>query len=81
MIPQDVVQQASGIARHYIYPTSEVIAFDFDPGTTDISVDIVDSTAIIIPDSSADNQYEIELPTSDATTTINNGIVTIEVPN
>lgn len=51
----------------------ELVA-DFGPGT-DVAVDVVDETAIVV---AGDEQYDIDVP-EDAQAFITNGVLTIEV--
>lgn len=68
------------IAREYDYGDVTIIAIDTAATPGDVSVDIVEDTAIIVLDTdTTTNQRELELPDGDATTLNNNGIVTIEV--
>lgn len=68
------------IARQYDYPDTTVVAIDGGPTDDEVTVDIVDNTAIVVVDTpTTTTQREIELPDGDATILNNNGILTIEV--
>ncbi|MFB6104317.1 MAG: hypothetical protein ABEJ57_04430 [Halobacteriaceae archaeon] len=68
------------LARRYDYPDATVFVIDVSHWTTDVDIDVVDDTAILVLDAGDDTeQHEIELPDGDATAFINNGVVTIEV--
>jgi hypothetical protein len=45
-------------------------------GAAEVSADVVDGTAIVVH---GDEQYEFAVPDGDATVTVNNGVVTVEV--
>ncbi|ELZ09760.1 Hsp20/alpha crystallin family protein [Natrinema thermotolerans] len=66
------------LARRYEYDDATVMAVDFGTDVGDVSVDVVDDTAIVVL---ADDQYEIELPAAagDAHTFMKNGVLTIEL--
>lgn len=78
MVSKELQKQANGFVRHYTYDSGEVYAFDFGSGTTNIDVEIVDGTAIIVYE---DAQYDLDLPSGDVETNTdsNNGVVTIEI--
>lgn len=63
------------VARRYDYEDSQVIAIDLGGASTDVSVDIVGDTAIVVV---GEEQVEIDLPAAGATARANNGVVTIE---
>lgn len=68
------------IARRYDYPNATIVAIDSGAIDGDVSVDIVDSTAILVVDTdTTTTQRELELPDGDATILNNNGVLTIEV--
>ena len=60
--------------------------FEYDDGTNvlaadlgvgrDVSVDVVDETAIVVAGS---DQYDLEVPAGDAQAFIKNGVLTVEV--
>jgi len=60
--------------RRYEYDDSVVLAADFGY-TESASVDVVDDTAIVVADG---EQYDIEIE-GDASGSINNGVLTVEV--
>jgi hypothetical protein len=64
----------SVFGRRYDYADGTVLAADFGPG--EATVDVVDGTVIVV---TGDDQYEFEVPAG-ARATINNGVLTVEVP-
>lgn len=64
----------SGV-RRYEYDDAVVLAADLGPGV-DGSVDVVDGTALVV---TADEQYEIPVPGTDAAASISNGVLTVVV--
>lgn len=70
----------SGIARRYDYDDRTVLALDLDASDEAVTVDVVDGTAIVVVETDAEpTEHEFDLPGSEATVSINNGVVTIEV--
>lgn len=67
---------SGGMVRRYDYDGRTVVAADFGPAAVDVTVDVVDGTAIIV---AGDEQTEIALPEGDGEAFNRNGIVTIEV--
>lgn len=67
---------SSGMVRRYDYSDRTVVAADFGPTAAEVSVDVVDGTAIIVV---GDEQTEIALPEGDGEAFNRNGVVTIEV--
>lgn len=63
--------------RKYEYEDDTVIAVDFGVSPDELSVDIVDDTAIVVADG---QQIEFEVPSDAQDVTINDGILTIEGP-
>jgi hypothetical protein len=61
--------------RKYEYDDDTVIAVDFGVSPDELSVDIVDDTAIVVADG---QQIEFEVPSDAQDVTINDGILTIE---
>ena len=59
------------------------IVVDLGPGVTEVSVDVLEETAIVVVEHGADaSQFEMELPAAgEADTFITNGVLTIEVRN
>ena len=57
------------------YDDCVVVAADFGPAA-DATVDVVGETVIVVAD---DEQYDFEFEGQDATATINNGVLTVEV--
>lgn len=64
----------SVFGRRYDYADGTVLAADFGPG--EATVDVVDGTVIVV---AGDEQYEFEVPAG-ASASINNGVLTVEVP-
>lgn len=62
------------IATEYEYDGESVIAVDFGQTHADLTVDVVDGTAIVITDG---DQFEFELPNGASEVTATNGILTI----
>jgi hypothetical protein len=56
------------------YDDENVVAVDFGPAGGELTVDIVDDTAIVIVDG---KQFEFEVPENASDVTINDGILTI----
>ncbi|MEF8777699.1 MAG: hypothetical protein V5A36_02175 [Natronomonas sp.] len=71
---QSIRADIDGPVRHYDYDDESVLVADF--GVVDGSVDIVDSTAIVVVD---DEQHEFSIPPGTNRAIMNNGVVTIEV--
>ncbi|PSP90849.1 hypothetical protein BRC90_00290 [Halobacteriales archaeon QS_4_69_34] len=67
-------ERIDGQLRRYEY--DDAITYAADVGPREASVDVVGETAIVVLDG---EQFEIELPTGDATTAVTNGVLTIEV--
>jgi hypothetical protein len=63
------------VATEYEYDGESIIAVDFGRVHGDLTVDIVDDTAIVIANS---DQFEFELPNEASEVTANNGVLTIE---
>ena len=64
------------IVRTLEYDDDEnVIAVDFGTDASDVSIDIVGSTTIIVADG---EQFEFELPPEANDVSVNNGVLTIE---
>jgi hypothetical protein len=71
---QDVDQQGA-IIREYEYDTTTTIAIDFGSEARNISIDIVDGTAIVVV---SGEQFEFELPADTDEIVTKNGVLTIE---
>lgn len=69
------VDQQEAIIREYEYDDATTITVDFGPEASDISVDIVDGTAIVVVDG---EQFEFELSDDTDKIAIKNGVLTIE---
>lgn len=69
------VDQQEAIIRKYEYDDATTITVDFGPEASDISVDIVDGTAIVVVDG---EQFEFELSDDTDKIAIKNGVLTIE---
>ena len=63
------------IVRTLDYGDNNLIAVDFGTDASDVSIDIVGSTAIIVADG---EQFEFELPPEASDVSVNNGVLTIE---
>lgn len=77
MNEQNLLDERDVFVRRYEYDTSIVYAVDLGRGTA-ASVDVIDNTAMIIPENSQE-QYEIDVPAGTVEAFIKNGIVTIEI--
>lgn len=69
------VDQQEAIIRKYEYDDATTITVDFGPEASDISVDIVDGTAIVVVDG---EQFEFELSDDTDKIATKNGVLTIE---
>ena len=69
------VDQQEVIIREYEYDNTTTIAADFGPEASDVSLDIVDGTAIVVM---SGEQFEFELPEDTDEIATNNGVLTIE---
>lgn len=69
------VDQQGAIIREYEYDNTTAIAVDFGPETSNISVDIVDGTVIVVV---SGEQFEFELPADTDEIATKNGVLTIE---
>jgi HSP20 family molecular chaperone IbpA len=68
------------IVRRYEYDDSWVLVADVGAAAGDIDVDIVGTTAIVVAEDGTElTEAEFELPGTDATAGVRNGVVTIEV--
>lgn len=73
---EDVANKREGVMiSQHDYDDTTVIAVDFGPDVGAVSVDIVDTTAIVVAD---DQQFEFEIPDEADDITVNDGILTIE---
>lgn len=74
--PQELrtADRQGAVVSEHKYDGESVIAVDFGTDHADLTVDIVDDTAIVIADS---EQFEFELPSEASKVTANNGILTI----
>ena len=70
---QEVDQEA--FIREYKYDNTKIIVVDFGSKVSDIAVDIVDCTAIVVVNG---EQFEFELPDDTEEITTKNGVLTIE---
>ncbi|MEE6209943.1 hypothetical protein U3A55_07235 [Salarchaeum sp. III] len=74
------VSEHGEMVRQYDYDDRTVVAADLGTSADDVSVDIVDDTAILVDETGESRQREFDIPTGDvAKATITNGVVTIEV--
>ncbi|HET7324633.1 MAG TPA: hypothetical protein VFJ06_09900, partial [Halococcus sp.] len=62
------------VIREYEDDRSTAIAVDFGPDAGDVTVDIVDDTAIVVV---GDEHFEFELPDDVDELSTNNGVLTI----
>jgi hypothetical protein len=69
------VDRQEAVIREDEYDDTAAITADFGPAASDISVDIVGETAIVI---AGGDQFEFDLPAGVEEITTNNGILTIE---
>lgn len=69
------VDQQEAIIREYEYDNTTAITADFGPAASDISIDIVDETAIVVV---SGEQFEFEFPDNADEIAAKNGILTIE---
>ncbi|MFB6105896.1 MAG: hypothetical protein ABEJ70_02890 [Halobacteriaceae archaeon] len=68
------------IVRQYDYGDSVVVVADVGARDEDVSVDVVDGTAIVVVETGTGSiEREFDLPDGDAKAFINNGVVTVEV--
>jgi hypothetical protein len=74
-------QAADAPVRRYEYEDSTLVAADFGPAAADVSVDLVDGSAIVVVDAGDGEpvQREFDLPAGSAEAFNKNGVVTIEV--
>ena len=69
------VDRHGATVRTYEYDDNGVIVVDFGAAASDITVDVVDGTAIVVTD---EQQFEFELPADASEVSVNNGILTID---
>ena len=69
------IDQQEAIIREYEYGDTTTVTADFGPEASDISVDIIDGTAIVVVNG---EQFEFELPGDTDEITTKNGVLTIE---
>lgn len=69
------VDREEAIIREYEYNNTTAITADFGPAASDISIDIVDETAIVIVNG---EQFEFKLPDNADEIAAKNGVLTIE---
>jgi hypothetical protein len=74
--PQELrtTDRQNTVATEHEYDGESLIAVDFGRTHADLTVDIVDDTAIVITDS---DQFEFDLPSEASEVTANNGVLTI----
>jgi hypothetical protein len=63
------------VIRKEQYDKESILVVDFGPTVQELSLDIVDDTAIVITDG---KQFEFEVPTDADDVTVNDGILTIK---
>ena len=67
-------------ARNYQYGDEEVFVADLGASGGDVSVDLLEETAIVVYEDGDDSrQVELELPDGEAEAFITNGVLTITV--
>ena len=66
--------QQDAVVTEHEYDSGSLVAVDFGRSHADLTVDIVDDTAIVITDS---DQFEFRLPSEASEVTTNNGVLTI----
>jgi hypothetical protein len=71
---QQFARESERFVREYEYDDETVVVADLGDGG---SVDVVGDTAIVVLDDA--DQFELALPTGDATAFMNNGVLTVEV--
>ena len=76
-IPEQLreIDRQEAIIREYEYDNITAITVDFGPRASDVSVDVVGKTAIVI---AGDDQFEFELPDNVNEISTKNGMLTIE---
>ncbi|MGB9987756.1 DUF7127 family protein [Salarchaeum japonicum] len=73
------VSESGGMVRRYDYDDRTIVVADLGTSADDVTVDVVDGTAILVDDGEG-RQREFDVPAGDvAKATITNGIVTVEV--
>ena len=74
-------EAADAPVRRYEYEDSTLVAADFGAAAGDVSVDLVDDSAIVVveSDDGESTQREFDLPPGTAEAFNKNGVVTIEV--
>lgn len=76
---EQFIERDDRMVRRYQYDDRTVIAADIGVNSSDVTIDIVDDTAIVVDDESG-QQAEIELPNGGgAKAFIKNGVLSIEV--
>lgn len=80
MTPQHSAGGREVFARRYEYDDESVIAIDLGGAAGEVSVDVVDGTAIVVIETEeGERQEEFDLPSEEARAFIRNGVLTIEV--
>lgn len=67
-------RESERFVREYDYDDGTVFVADIGGAAT---IDVVGTTLMVVP--AAGEQFELELPSSDATAFMNNGVLTVEV--
>lgn len=76
---EQFIERDDRMVRRYQYDDRTVVAADIGVNSSDVTIDIVDDTAIVVDDESG-QQAEIELPNGgSAEAFIKNGVLSIEV--
>lgn len=80
MTQRHSIGQQDRLARRYDYDDETVVAADLRAGEGDVSVDVVDGTAIVVVDRGGDEEeFEFDLPGPAASVETNNGVLTIGI--
>ena len=76
-VPEELreIDREKAIVREYERDGVAAIAIDFGPEASDLSVDDVDGTVIVVAGA---DQFEFELPDDVEEITTNNGVLTVE---
>ena len=76
-VPEELreIDREEAVVREYERDGAAAIAIDFGPEASDLSVDVVGDTAIVV---AGVDQFEFELPDDVEEITTNNGVLTVE---
>lgn len=73
--PLRETNQRDAIVREYDYDDTAIVVADFGPEVGEVSIDIVDETALVV---AGDEQFEFELSDDVEEVSTENGVLTIE---